>query len=309
MNVGLVLASVLVSAVATAPDPEPVLGSYDISVYVPGSGEVEPWQPTGASRTFVGDDLYSLIDGGAVIFYEYGFKQVITQDFTNGDGKSISLEIYEMDNPASAYGIFTLRRAVESKSLDVGDEGVLADYYLQFWKGHFLVTLTTSDSEDTSQSGMVAIARVVDSKINTKSVRPPLCDLLSIEEQNVRNIIYLRGDLALANSLPYVVDNVFKLKEGVIGDYVEFKIGLFKYGNQNESLKRYKVARDFFSGSVYFENLHDIEDGCIMTDMQGGVIQMQAYRKYIFIFMGNTETDPKSIFEKLQHNITEHLGT
>ncbi len=309
MNVGLVLASVLVSAVATTPDPEPVLELYDISEYVPGSGEVEPWQPRGASRTFVGEDLYSLINGGAVIFYEYGFKQVITQDYTNGDGKSISLEIYEMDNPASAYGIFTLRRGVEGKSLDVGDEGMFADYYLQFWKGRFLVTLTTSDSEETSQSGLVAIARAVDSKINTEGERPPLCDLLFIEEQNVRNIIYLRGDLALANSLPYVVDNVFKLKEGVIGDYVYFKIFLFKYGNQNESLNRYKVARDFFSGSIYFDNLHDIDDGCVMTDMQGGVIQMQAYRKYIFIFMGNAETDPESIFEKLQDNITGHLGT
>jgi hypothetical protein len=300
-----VIGLVLVSAVVTTPDSEPVLELYDISAYVPGTGEVESWQPTGAPRTFVGEDLYSLINGGAVIFNEYGFRQVITQDYTSKDGKSITLEIYQMNNPASAYGIFTIKRGDEGKGIDVGVEGMLADYYLHFWKGDFLVSLTGSESEETILNGLLDIARAVDENIRKRGERPPLCDLLLIEGYRVSNIKYLMGNLALSNNLQFASDEVFKLKEGVIGDYGDFKLYVFKYGNRNESLSRYQDAHDLFRNSTVFGNFTDHKDECAMVDGQDRAIHMRLYENYILIFVGNSETEPGSILEKLQHNITE----
>ena len=308
MIVCLAITLILVNAVAADPGLESVKIQHDISAYVPNSYDVEGWEPIGDPRTFVGEDLYALINGGAVIYYKYGFRQVITQDYASKDGKSITLEIYEMNSPASAYGIYTIKINTEGKSIDVGDEGILADFYLHFWKGDFLVTLTASDSEETTGSGLLALARAVDEKIQTKGQRPSLCNLLIMESYEVSNIKYLRGDLALANNFPYVIDDVFKLKEGVIGDYGDSKIFVFRYGNRNESLNRYQDARDLFRNSASFANFTDHEDGCTMVDAQGRAIHLQPYENYILIYVGTEQTDPGPILEELQHNIILHLG-
>lgn len=306
MNAYFVIAFVLLSAVATAPDTDPTQHMDDISVNIPGAGEIEAWEPTGIMRTFVGEDLYSLINGGAVIFYEYGFKQAVTQDYAGADGKPISLQIYQMNNPASAYGVYTLKSSTGGKDIDIGHEGMLADYYLHFWKGDLLAILMTTGSDEATQRGLVRIARAVDGKIKTEGQRPSLVDLLSIEGREVQHIIYLRGDLALANSFPYVIDDVFNLKEGVIGDYADFKVFIFKYGNHNRSLKRYRDARDLFRNSTSFEDFADSDDGCTMVDTQGRTLHMHNYDNYIFIYVGLPETDSKSIFEEIQNNITSH---
>jgi hypothetical protein len=213
-----------------------------------------------------------------------------------------------MDSPVSAYGVYTIKKGAEGKDIDVGDEGMLADYYLYFWKGDFFITLTTSDSEETTDRGLVRIARAVDSKIGTEGQRPPLVDILSIEGRDVRNIAYLKGDLALANNFPFIIDNVFNLKEGVIGDYGDFKVFVFKYVSRNEGLKRYEDARDLFKNSTEFADFRANQNDCAMIDTQGRTIRMRIYENYILIFVGSAVVDPGSILERLQQNITERLG-
>ncbi len=67
--------------------------------------EIEDWKKQGASDLYRGEDLFHYINGGAEIYHEYGFEQVLVQDYANLNGKSISLEIFEMTTPESAFGI------------------------------------------------------------------------------------------------------------------------------------------------------------------------------------------------------------
>mgnify|MGYP006290307413 CR=1 FL=1 len=50
-----------------------------------GNGE---WTRHRQAEIYQGDDLFLYINGGAEIYHEYGFKQVLLQDYISSDGKS-----------------------------------------------------------------------------------------------------------------------------------------------------------------------------------------------------------------------------
>ena len=94
-----------------------------------------------------GEDLFLLINGGAEIYHEYGFKQAVVQSYADDQDRSLNLEIYEMLDPAAGYGIFTFKRGKGGRDLELGDEACLQDYYLNVWKGDFLITFVGFDTE------------------------------------------------------------------------------------------------------------------------------------------------------------------
>lgn len=275
----------------------------DISRYLPKSGELEEWGPVGSPQKFVGEDLYELINGGAVIYYEYGFRQVITQEYINKDGKSINLEIYEMTNTASAYGIYSFKISGNGEEIAVGTDALIEDYYLNFWKGNFLVTLTAYDSDQETLNGLLTIAETVDTKIEKEGEKPPLTDLLLKENLKSSGVKYLKGNLALSNNYEFDSKNIFGLKEGVIGDYSNYKIFLFKYDDENESLNWFENARDHLKDSSRFDGFTDYGDDFSMTDRIGNYIYARQDQNYILIFLGTREIDPRIIFEKLEDKI------
>lgn len=275
----------------------------DISRYLPQSGELKEWGPVGSLQKFVGDDLYELINGGAVIYYEYGFRQVITQEYINKDGKSINLEIYEMSSPASAYGIYSFKIGGDGEEIAVGTDAMLENYYLNFWKENFLVTLTAYDSDQETLNGLLTIAGIMDAKIEKEGQRPPLVDVLLKENLESSSVKYLKGNLALSNNYEFDSKNIFGLKEGVIGDYGNYKIFLFKYDNENECLKWFKNACDYLKNSSRFDGFSDYGDDFSMTDRKGNYVYAGQEKNYILIFVGTRKINPKMIFEALKDKI------
>jgi hypothetical protein len=68
--IGVMLLLIAVNAAAQQ-TPE------DLSGYLLASGEVYGWTPSDAPKSYRGDELFVMIDGGADIYHEYGFTQVL----------------------------------------------------------------------------------------------------------------------------------------------------------------------------------------------------------------------------------------
>jgi hypothetical protein len=79
-----------------------------------GVAGIAGWVLAGTPRTFPKEGLYGYVDGGAEIFLQYGFRNLqvyeLVPEKPAGPKKSIILEIYQMDSPAAAFGIFSTRR-------------------------------------------------------------------------------------------------------------------------------------------------------------------------------------------------------
>lgn len=92
-----------------------------LSNYLPAGAEISGWTLSEAPKTYIGDKLYEMINGGADIYHEYGFTQVMRAAYVDGRGKSIKLEIYETESPAAVYGIRSVAAAKDWQSARTGE--------------------------------------------------------------------------------------------------------------------------------------------------------------------------------------------
>jgi hypothetical protein len=110
-----------------------------------GIAGISGWILSGNPRTFLKDGLPGYLHGGTDIYLQYGFRNLSVFDLVpeNRAGaakKTIRLEIYKMDSPASAFGIFSVKRqggeptSAKIKALHWVEPNranmVLGDYYV-----------------------------------------------------------------------------------------------------------------------------------------------------------------------------------
>ncbi len=222
--------------------------------FLPAGSDVPGWAQDGGPQEFEGEDLYTYIDGGAEIYQEYGFRRVIVQDYENTDGKSISLEIFEMETPAAAYGMFTFKRSGQGRRVDRGGGGELEAYYMNFWKGRYLATLTGFDDSPGTVDGLLALARVVDAKIEDGGRAPALVDRLPPENLVPESVKYFRGLLGLNNLYSLFTARGLAFAGGVRGLYGDgAALILLDYGTGEGRGKAWAELGPFLEGSDRFK--------------------------------------------------------
>ena len=76
---------------------------------LPDDGFLPGWVRAGEAREYRGAELYGHINGGSEIFLEYGFDHLHIQHFHDNEGQVVMAEIYVMDDPTAALGIYLTR--------------------------------------------------------------------------------------------------------------------------------------------------------------------------------------------------------
>jgi len=277
-----------------------------LSKHLPGEDERGEWVKWGDHQEYRGEDLFLYIDGGAEIYHEYGFKQVIVQDYKNNEGKSISLEIFLMESPESAYGMFSFKTGLEGKDLVLGDGAALSDYYLNFWKGNFLVTMTGFDESEETIEGLLRIGQAVEARIKMKGEEPPLVSALPETGLITSSIKYFQGHLGLYNSYHFFTKDVFRLKEGVKGDYQSgYSIYLIKYKEGEECSKRFTAVKESFKTSPRYKNYRAVNDQLIcVEDRKENSVYISYFDKYIFMILGKISRGQEGeILEKIKEGM------
>jgi len=261
----VVLSAVLVLAQITAASQSPLAEA------LPKDGEVAGWVKHRSMQHYEGEDLYEYIDGGAEIYHEYGFMQVFVQDYVNEAGKSISVEIFEMTSPASAFGMYTFKTNARDKKIRIGTDGQLADYYMNFWKGSILVTLTGFDDTEKTRNGLQDIAIKIDLKIPAGGDRPRIFLHLPEENLSAQSLKYFTGILGLRNSHPFFNLDIAGFEQGIKGDYSGgFSFFLFRFRGKNESQR----ALELMNGQ---------------KDSRGRRFFVTAHREYLLLVLGEID--------------------
>ena len=280
----------------------------DLYKYIPGTDETGEWQEDGLPQEYKGEDLYSHINGGAEIYHEYGFKHVIVQDYTKKSGKSIALEIFEMQSSEGAFGIYTFKTSTEGKELALGDKAQLADYYLNFWKGDFVVTLTGFEEDEETVKGLQKIARAVDKKIKSRGREPAIVFLLPEKDLIEQSIKYFKGNLGLYNIYPFFTQDVFRLKEGIKGDYkARYSVFIISYKDCEEYQKRFNDVKKSFKESPRYKNFKSADEKLFQVeDTKGRLVFVSHLKKHFLIAIGTIiQAQTKNLFAVVQENLKD----
>jgi hypothetical protein len=258
-----------------------------LRTFLPGEEELAGWTREGEPQGFEGEDLFTYIDGGAEIYFEYGFERVIVQDYRNEAGSRLSLEIFEMDSPDSAYGIYTFKTSRHGESFPLGDECQLADYYLNLRKGPYLVTITGLDLRADAKESLLLLARTIEPRIGPSTAPPILVSRLPAEGLESQSIKYFMGPLALYNSYPFHRKDIFAFSAGVKGEYVRgYSLYIFEYPDGASARRRFAEAGRSFEQSDRYAGFAEEPGFFRAEDDKGGHVFAAARGRHILLLVG-----------------------
>lgn len=276
----LTFALIIVTLGGYAKAQEPL---QNLSGLLPADGEIMGFKRVEPPKTFKGEALFIMIDGGADIYHEYGFVQVTGASYARPSGPPLKLEIYEMKSPGAAYGIFTFKIGDKGKHLAIGQEAVLEDYYLNFWKGNLLVTVIGSDSDEKTRQSIIAMAKAVDSRIGQTGNRPRLADLMCRKPVKFSHPKYLRGILGVMNTYMFDTRNVFHVREGMTGIADGCRIFVFQYADGVQSKAAFEQAIAHFKDGKRFTNQIRKDNLYSMSGRDGEAVGIQETSPYIVV--------------------------
>ena len=118
-------------------------------------------KPAGGPQEAEGKELFQLINGGAVLFFQHNFKRALFQEYLTSGDKPINLEIYEMGSHQDARDIFDAKKEEDGARLGFGQEGLFFDYYCILVQGPYFISVTGADSTDPVRRQLRSIAQQV----------------------------------------------------------------------------------------------------------------------------------------------------
>ncbi|UCH09614.1 MAG: hypothetical protein JSU61_10355 [Fidelibacterota bacterium] len=239
-------------------------GDSELGNLLPDS--VGSWEIGRGDQIYTRETLYDYINGGAELYLSYGFKRSLSRLYRMAGEPDIIVDLFEMENPQSAFGVFTHSR--ETIEADFGQGSQYTPGFLTFWKDRYLASILASPETPNSRGAVLQIAVAIDSAIVGEGSLPRILALLPQEGLAEPSIRYFRHHVWL-NSHYFVSDenilNIDQDTEAVLAKYKGEGTGhlllLVQYREETDA----QVAYERFVSSFIPERVRQpavqLEDG------------------------------------------------
>ncbi len=153
------------------------------SALLPSREVLEGWEPEGAPAVHSPQDLFELINGGADLYVEYGFRKLLHAEYRKASDSKLRLtvELYDMGTPEGAFGIYSYERGDRLSNEEVGDEGILSSASLAFRRGRYFVKIETNDLSGAAAKAARPVAAAIAAGIPGPSGRIEALELFPKE--------------------------------------------------------------------------------------------------------------------------------
>jgi len=270
----------------------------EISDILPAPIAVMPWKLSGQPQTAPGEDLYLLINGGAELVIEYGFRQAVLAEYCHPDGGRLNIEIYEMEDSESAYGLYSLKKGRSSTPFTVGQEGALDDYYLNVWKGSYLITLTGLDQRQETRIGLKLLAQAVSAKIPLSGKPPWLLAKLAPLFVEKPLLTLIKGPLGLSNRSSFPVNPFFAAGTGLILKFPESEIMVMEYSATKSEGEIYKNLQEIIVRKKDLSWQTEQDGSMLVQDRHGKLFRMIFCSPFLYFIAGKMDTHKLEIIRR-----------
>ena len=137
---------------------------------------VRGWTLAATAAQYNPANLHEYIDGASELYISFGFKELITRRYERPDQPEIIVDLFDMDRPANAFGIFA--HSQEQPESGLGQDSEYLDGLLRFWKGRFYVSLLCSPETPESRLAVMDLGRQLAERLPDVSGRPAILSLL-----------------------------------------------------------------------------------------------------------------------------------
>ncbi|HVO72552.1 MAG TPA: DUF6599 family protein [Ignavibacteriaceae bacterium] len=271
------------------------ISAQDFSRFLPDS--IEGWKAEGSAAIYTGEELYRLIDGGADIFNEYGFSRVLTRSYFDAEDRSISIEIYGMNDSAAAFGIFSLITFNTGHPIEFKCDAYAGDGYLLFQKGKYYISLSGSESTKAVQNALIKIGLLIE-----KNIEPAGKPLLvrKFDGLNYSRIAYIKGNLGVYNVTNLIFGKILRVEEGICLRIEGGMVTILKYNSDENAAASFVNLTRILQNQGTNKIIDSVRSSELFKDDESKYCRILQFLKFIIIC---TASDRNKISE-----ITERIG-
>ena len=151
------------------------------------------------------DQLYGYMDGGAELYREYGFDQLLVQEL-NYENEKYAVEIFKMITDLAAFGIYSVSTHRCDSQLKTIPNSCVTKYRTAFSKGDFYITITNYAASEVAINFSKRIAENLADKIVSPKMKYPDIKLQLEKIGNISDMKYFAGNIAVQNRIAYLTD-------------------------------------------------------------------------------------------------------
>lgn len=149
-----------------------------------------------------GSSLWGLINGGADIYLEYGMTRMLLEEVSSKAGQ-LRAEIYQMDSPSSAFGIYSISKGKDTASIPGANYwSYKGKYQVQFCKGCYYGSLMFQTPSEDIRTLAVRLANQLANKIPEPAWEFPGAYSSESLSPFIHKTRYFRGVLGIQNGAP-----------------------------------------------------------------------------------------------------------
>lgn len=263
--------------------------------------ECAGYAPEGEPELFVGDDLFGLINGGAELYHEFGFVEVIAAGISR-EGSLIKTEVYDMGSPQAAWGIYSLTSTTNAKQIEAGEAARSGEGFAQMIKGHYMVYVY---SESNDMEGMLGVLQCVEGEIAETGSKPML--LKAMEEYSGGNgsPSYFHGNLGLSPVYNFHYKDVFAYSEGAALKQKDHISIVLSYPDAQRCGEKFSASYEFFENSKKYHEQTWADSRYSMRDRKEKMLDFYRNDNYMIIVIHDGTLDS----EKEMTRLLEFTGT
>ena len=137
---------------------------------------IDTWTRSDSAVTYDRETIFDYINGAGEVYRSYAFSQVVVVVYSSPDGPDITVELFDMGNPADAYGVFSYAREREETGIGGGYEQ--KGRVLCFWQDRYYVCVAAEERTADSDRALLDISRAISGRLPPASDPPDLVAML-----------------------------------------------------------------------------------------------------------------------------------
>jgi hypothetical protein len=148
---------------------------------------VPGWAANGAGRTYEADNLFEYMDGNAEGYLIYGFQKMRGVTCEKG-GVTFVIDISDMGDADSSYGMFTANRDPKEPAFTVGMGGQIVPRRAIFAKGRYYLEIAANPEGDHTASLKQWVA-ALDKSVQGSTSLPAVLNWFPAEKQQSLRLV------------------------------------------------------------------------------------------------------------------------
>lgn len=197
------------------------------------------WEQSGPKRQYAADNLFDYKDGAAEGYLIYGFVAMRGIDCKSG-GDTLTIDVSEMNDADSAYGIFTANRDPSLPIVSIGMGGQVQPQSATFAKGKYYVEMTVIAARPDSDysAALRAFVTGIEERLEGRVTAPEALQWFPQE------------NLASTRLVPESVLGLKQLKRGYVATYKQGQAFIVLEASPQSAAEVLKQLRKHFDGAT-----------------------------------------------------------